>query len=371
MGDFKNIFSTLATIIDFGSGTIKAGLSGEEKPSCIFDSIIGTSKLEQVLPNKTPEKIVGPKKQIRGLYKLQKPITRGILTSCADANLIMKKIYHELKAINNKEIPIFIAEPPFTPIKQKKDLTELLFENYDTPNIFFGTQSVLSLYSFGKTDGIIIESGEDITQIAPVYKGYKLDYAVQKINFGGSDVTDSLKSLLRHCGLDLASESDDFLVREIKEHVCCIENEGEKFEEVIEYDLPDGEVVRIGKERFEACEVFFEKSKSGSNFKGMHNFLNSSLEKLDQDLQKYLYNSIYISGGNSMMNGFVERLSEEMDNKVGDRFKCNITAVNTDRSLLAWQGASFITNINSFPKLWISKKDWEEEGEQIFYKKHF
>jgi centractin len=372
MGDFKNIFSAIATIIDMGSGKIKAGLSGEEKPSCIFESTIGTAKLEQVLPNKNEIKIVGPGKEVRGLYKIKRPIQRGMLTSCDDANWILKKIYKELKSINNKEIPIFIAEPAFTATKQKKELAELLLENYDTPQIFFGSQAVLSLYSFGKTDGIVLESGEGVTQIAPVYKGYKLNNAIQKINFGGIDVTNKLQGLLRNIGIDLTKEGEDFIVRDIKENLCEIKNqELVDEEENREYQLPDGEVVSLGKERFEAVEINFGKFSNGCNFEGMHNFLYSNLNKLDSDLQKYLYNSIYVSGGNSMTVGFTERLHEELDKILQNQIKINITAVNTDRSLLAWQGASFITNINSFPKLWISKKDWEEEGEQIFNKKYF
>lgn len=68
-------------------------------------------------------------------------------------------------------------------------LAEVLFENFDAPSVFFGTQGVLSVYAVGKTNGIVLESGEGITQVVPIYNGYKLDYAVEKINFGGEDIT--------------------------------------------------------------------------------------------------------------------------------------------------------------------------------------
>ncbi len=101
----------------------------------------------------------------------------------------MQKVINDLNITNNSEIPIFICQPPFTSKSQKKLIAEILFETYESPNLFFGTQGVLSLYAFGKKNGIVLESGYGITQVVPVYEGYKLDHAVQKINFGGLDVS--------------------------------------------------------------------------------------------------------------------------------------------------------------------------------------
>lgn len=83
--------------------------------------------------------VVGPDKEMRGLYRLERPIKRGVLSSENDAKLILSKIYNELKLTNNKETHIFVAEPPFTSNKQKKMLAEILFENFDAPSVFFGT----------------------------------------------------------------------------------------------------------------------------------------------------------------------------------------------------------------------------------------
>ena len=83
--------------------------------------------------------VVGPDKDMRGLYRLERPIKRGVLSSENDAKLILTRIYNDLKLTNNKETHIFVAEPPFTSNKQKKMLAEVLFENFDAPSVFFGT----------------------------------------------------------------------------------------------------------------------------------------------------------------------------------------------------------------------------------------
>lgn len=64
----------------------------------------------------------------------------------------------------------------------------------------------------GKTNGIVLESGEGITQVVPVFNGYKLDYAVEKIDFGGEDVTSYLKILLRKNGVHLKGTSEECIV---------------------------------------------------------------------------------------------------------------------------------------------------------------
>ncbi len=68
-----------------GSGTIKAGIAGEEKPTCVFDSLIGHAKFNQILPVNVEKEVVGPEKETRGLYRLDYPIKRGILSSATNA----------------------------------------------------------------------------------------------------------------------------------------------------------------------------------------------------------------------------------------------------------------------------------------------
>ena len=266
-------------------------------------------------------------------------------------------------------------------------MAELLFESYDCPSIFFGTQGVLSLYSFGKTDGVVLESGDGVTQVVPVYNGYKLEHAVEKINFGGEDVSNYLKLLLRKNGIYIHSTSEQCLYNEMKESICelkgtsIIENKyrtkvhstelSDKKVEEIKYELPDGEVIDIGNERYFAPEILFTPSIAGYEFPGLHELLDNSIKRLDLDLRKYLYGSIYLSGGNSLINGFSERLASELDPLISEKTKLSITAANVDRTFLAWQGASTITNINSFSKLWISKKDMQEHGDRIFLMKNF
>ena len=157
-----------------------------------------------------------PNESVRGLYRLERPIKRGILQNISDGKIIFERIFNDLKINNTKEMPIFICQPPFTPKRQKVELCQLLLENYDFPSIFFGTQGVLSLYSYGKQNGLMLESGEGVTQVVPIYNGYKLEHAVERINMGGQDVTNYLKLLLRKNGVFINSQCENLIFQHMK-----------------------------------------------------------------------------------------------------------------------------------------------------------
>jgi len=49
--------------------------------------------------------------------------------------------------------------------------------------------SVLSLYSSGRTTGLVIDSGAGLTASVPIFEGYVLPYAIAKLNIAGNNLT--------------------------------------------------------------------------------------------------------------------------------------------------------------------------------------
>merc|ERR1711985_169329 len=65
------------------------------------------------------------------------------------------------------------------------------------------------------------------------------------------------------------------------------------------YELPDGNLVTIGSERFRCAEVLFQPSFMGKEAGGVHEIIFQSINKCDIDLRRSLYENIVLSGGTS------------------------------------------------------------------------
>ena len=120
-----------------------------------------------------------------------------------------------------------------------------------------------------------------------------------------------------------------------------------------------------------APEIMFNPSLAGLEFPGLHEFVNSSVKRLDLDLRKELYKNIVISGGNTKVTGFNARFAKELEMLVNDKTVVRINVFNNDSSLFAWQGAYAISSQNTFQKLWIDKDEYAESGDRIFLEKVF
>ena len=63
------------------------------------------------------------------------------------------------------------------------------------------------------------------------------------------------------------------------------------------YELPDGQVITIGNERFRCPEVLFQPSLMGMESEGIHKLAYDSIMKCNIDMRKQLYSNIMLSGG--------------------------------------------------------------------------
>ncbi len=208
----NSVFSDTSVVIDLGSGFVKAGLSVQDKPNCIFPSVIAHPKFQKIMPYIGEMELIGPNKVKRGLYQMDFPIKRGVFTNENQAKFVLYKIINELEIQNNREMPLFMTVPYENPIENKKLLGELIFESLQYHNIFFGTQGLLSLYSLGKRDGVVFESGEGVTQVVSTFDGRILEYASRSINFAGRDIVNYLQMVLKKSGIYIQSSSLHFIL---------------------------------------------------------------------------------------------------------------------------------------------------------------
>ena len=257
-------------IIDIGEATVKVGFAGEEKPTSIFPTIIGTPKFQHVMQTEGGSKdlYVGNDAMTkRGVMKISHPISRGTIMDWDAYYSILTHIFYNELRIDPEQANILYAENCMTTPETKQFIARVFLETYKCKSVYIANSPILALVSAGLVTGIIIESGEGLTRIVPIYEGKIIEHAVQTMSLAGLDVNENLKALLLRTGVNLSGTSAlREILREIKEQNCFIGLDPEKIakkrEEVGYYLLPDGENISINIEsRVNAPEILFHPEK--------------------------------------------------------------------------------------------------------------
>jgi len=382
-------------VVDNGTGFVKCGYAGANFPTSTFPSMVGRPILrseEKVVQNiEIKDIMVGQEVQdLRNMLNVSYPMEHGVIKNWEEMYHVWDHTFKVLKA-DPKDCKILLTEAPGNQRSNREKMIKTMFEHYNFQATYVGVQAVLVLYAQGLLTGVVVDSGDGVTHIIPVFEGFALAQQIKRLDFAGRDVTAHLNDLLQRRGYAFNRTADFDTVRQIKEKLCFvgydIEQEKRLATEttvlVESYTLPDGRVIKVGAERFEAPEALFNPSLAKDlEPVGVSDQLFAAIQEAPIDLRTDFYQHIVLSGGSTMYPGLPSRLERDLKNLLmakvfkGDekRFKKLKLRIEDPprRKHMVFLGGAYLAEVmKNKEAFWITNKEYKENGIDHCLKKCF
>ena len=131
--------------------------------------------------------------------------------------------YNELRCKPEETGGVLLTEAPRNPKENRERMVQIMFETFGVPNTYVAIQAVMSLYAAGRTTGLVVDSGDGVTHTVPVFEGYAVPHAVEKMDIAGRCLTNYLqKLLLEQTAESFTSTAEMEIVKGIKEDLCYV-----------------------------------------------------------------------------------------------------------------------------------------------------
>lgn len=345
-----------AVVIDTGSGFTKCGLAGEDHVLSVVSSYI--QLLQQ--PVQGQPRFLVPKNQ-KGSYSV---LNRGVVTDWDALEVLWQHLFYCRLGIRPEDLAVLVADSPISPRTNREKMAEILFERFQVPAMQTVHQALLALYAYGRTTGLVLGSGHGTTYVTPILTGDLAPMDTYSLDVAGCDLTENLAQLLL-AGSQSLPRAD--LVNQIKEACCYVamdmaaEQVHTQGQAQMNFVLPDKQVIKVGSERFCVPEALFQPHLIGVNQPGLPQLALLSINQLEAKQQEQLLANVVLEGGTTLLRGFPERIKQELSPRA-------TVLASPHRAFAAWLGGSIMASREAFQSLWLSRREYEEEGPWAIYK---
>ncbi|EFA85306.1 actin [Heterostelium album PN500] len=358
-----------------------AGFEGDDSPRIVIPTVVGKPRnITFMVGMNVKDSYVGDEAiSKRGICVLKYPVAHGIVYNWDDMEKLWNHVFFNELRCAPEEHTVLLTEVPFNPKAHREKMTQIMFETFNVPALYIATQPVLSLYASGRSTGVVVESGHNVTHIVPIYEGYALSHAITRLGFGGDCLTNYMIKLLTERGWSLTGTSERDIYHEIKEKLAYVALDFEAEQQLLaehsndlekSFDLPDKQVLTIGLERFKCTEPLFDPSLIEFETVGIHKAIFNSINKCDKDIQSAMFSNVVLSGGNTMFPGLPQRLSKELTALAPKGTKIRVIAP-PERKYSAWIGGSLLVAHPRFKQMIMTREEYDEIGPTLVHRKCF
>ncbi|KAH8060630.1 hypothetical protein JL722_4742 [Aureococcus anophagefferens] len=325
----------------------RVGYASENFPRSIFPSMVGRPILRA-------EEAISDDVTLKEVMCGDEAAANGIVKDWDDMELLWNYTFYEKLGIDPKDYKIMLTEPPMNPLANRRKLVTAMFELYGYSYCNVSIQAMLTLYAQGLLTGCVVDTGDGVTHVVPVYDGFVPQNLIRRLDVAGRHI----KEKFCYVAHDIAVE------RRLAQETTVLE---------ATHTLPDGRVIKIGRERFEAPEALFDPSLIDVESKGMGHMVFDMIQSADIDTRSEYYKHIVLSGGSSMYPGLPSRLERDITN----RYLAEVLNGNEDRlkkfkmriedpprrKHLVFLGGSVLADImRERAEFWMTKAEYDENG---------
>lgn len=324
-----------------------------------------------------------------------------------------------------QENPLLMTEAPWNSAKSREKAIEIIMENWGCPAFWLSRTPVLAAFAAGKPSALVIDVGGANTSVTAIHDGTTLKRSIQKSPVAGIWLSSQIRSLFESSEpkIDLIptylvesktpvdagapaqykerkfdfSVSDSFrayeserVITEFKESVVEVWRGPGKLlspqnEDIARqqpgrvHEFPNGSNQMWREQRYRLSEGMWDETaalpvageESGvTKSQTVPELIRACLNAVDVDLRPNLLGNIVVTGSTSLLNGFNDRLNNElMAMYPGTKIKIHAAGLTTERRFGAWIGGSILASLGTFHQMWISRKEYEENGVNIVEKR--
>ncbi|XP_042211572.1 uncharacterized protein LOC121858983 [Homarus americanus] len=366
-------------VIDLGSASVRAGILASQAtlPQVFVPSVVATDResrrqvwgYDALTPDVRASSCVSF--PIRPSHKISK-----YSVDLSAVSSLLQKTFADLK-VDPKNYHVQLSVPRVLNTNTQTELLRVLFDKYGVRSVNLTHQSILALYAYNATSGIVVDVGERM-DIVPVIDGYIVDGGVSRVPYGGYRILDHLRQFLYMRNVSLINEVESYIIRQVLENICyCAHhyntekarctNNSDNFEKSVslsEYfhskDCPY-ESISLDFGRFQATEGLFNPDAWGLDHPGLHKLVHKAIMECSMDIRKEMSRSIFLAGGVTQLPGLVDRLTTEIDNLTPPAIRPKVHA-SPYRYHAAYIGACVLAESPAFAQSRISREDWNKHG---------
>jgi actin len=207
-------------VIDNGSYMIKSGFGGDDAPRAVFPTVVGRPRQlgGVTMGMGARDTFVGDEVWCKRYpMTLAYPVESGRIVNWEAMEKVWHHTFYNELRVAPEEQPVLLSDVPLNDKINRCKMGQIMFETFNVPGLYIAMTSVLSLYASGRTSGIVIDSGHNITFSVPIYEGHALSYGIQETKIGGNDITNWMMKLLTDRGYSFTTTAEREIVRDIKE----------------------------------------------------------------------------------------------------------------------------------------------------------